>query len=66
MITVAMFYFCPLCTFRADGLLLMSCSVLNNTSIQCSHGKFPLSKVGFSKRLSAEAWMKLFSKVASL
>ncbi|OMO91103.1 Ubiquitin [Corchorus olitorius] len=36
--------------------------VLNNTSIQCIHGKFPVSNVGFVKRLSTEAWMKLFSK----
>ncbi|XP_021276622.1 ubiquitin carboxyl-terminal hydrolase 26 isoform X1 [Herrania umbratica] len=36
--------------------------VLNNTSIQCFHGKVPVSKVGFVKRLSAKAWMKLFSK----
>ncbi|GMI84417.1 ubiquitin-specific protease 26 [Hibiscus trionum] len=36
--------------------------VLNNSSIQCSHGKLPISKAGSVKRLSAEAWMKLFSK----
>ncbi|XVF48123.1 hypothetical protein PTKIN_Ptkin03bG0165600 [Pterospermum kingtungense] len=36
--------------------------LLDNTSIQCSHGKVPLSKVGFLKRVSAEAWIKLFSK----
>uniref|UniRef100_A0A2P2JYZ7 Ubiquitin carboxyl-terminal hydrolase n=1 Tax=Rhizophora mucronata TaxID=61149 RepID=A0A2P2JYZ7_RHIMU len=37
-------------------------SVLDNTPIQCSHGKVPVSKVGSIKRLSAEAWTKLFSK----
>ncbi|KAK8486160.1 hypothetical protein V6N11_019983 [Hibiscus sabdariffa] len=36
--------------------------VLNNSSIQCSHGKLPISKAGSVKRLSAEAWIKLFSK----
>ncbi|PPD77411.1 hypothetical protein GOBAR_DD25652 [Gossypium barbadense] len=33
--------------------------VLDNTSIQCSHGKIPLSKAGSVKRLSAGAWTKL-------
>ncbi|XP_057987065.1 ubiquitin carboxyl-terminal hydrolase 26 isoform X2 [Hevea brasiliensis] len=36
--------------------------ILDNTLIQCSHGKVPVSKVGSMKRLSAEAWTKLFSK----
>ncbi|KAE8710514.1 Ubiquitin carboxyl-terminal hydrolase 26 [Hibiscus syriacus] len=36
--------------------------VLDNSSIQCSHLKLPISKAGTVKRLSAEAWMKLFSK----
>ncbi|KAJ4845848.1 Ubiquitin carboxyl-terminal hydrolase 26 [Turnera subulata] len=36
--------------------------VLDNTPIQCSHGKVPFSSVGSMKRLSAEAWVKLFSK----
>ncbi|PPS12707.1 hypothetical protein GOBAR_AA07934 [Gossypium barbadense] len=50
MATVARF------TLRADGL--MSCRVLDNTSIQCSHGKIPLSKAGSVKRLSSGAWTK--------
>ncbi|XP_037495087.1 ubiquitin carboxyl-terminal hydrolase 26 isoform X1 [Jatropha curcas] len=37
-------------------------SSIDNTPIQCSHGKVPVSKVGSMKRLSAEAWTKLFSK----
>ncbi|XP_062022879.1 ubiquitin carboxyl-terminal hydrolase 26 [Rosa rugosa] len=36
--------------------------VLDNSSIQCMHGKVPASKVGSMKRFSAEAWTKLFSK----
>ncbi|KAE8678665.1 Ubiquitin carboxyl-terminal hydrolase 26 [Hibiscus syriacus] len=36
--------------------------VINNASIQCSHGKLPISKAGSVKRLSTEAWTKLFSK----
>ncbi|XP_010108151.2 ubiquitin carboxyl-terminal hydrolase 26, partial [Morus notabilis] len=36
--------------------------VLDNTSIQCSHGKVPMSKVGSMKRLSAKAWAALRSK----
>ncbi|XP_050366869.1 ubiquitin carboxyl-terminal hydrolase 26 [Argentina anserina] len=36
--------------------------ILDNTTIQCVHGKVPASKVGCMKRLSAEAWTKLFSK----
>lgn len=43
--------------------VLISCSTLDNTSIQCSHGKAPVSKVGFMKRLSTTAWTILFSKV---
>ncbi|TKY74650.1 Ubiquitin carboxyl-terminal hydrolase 26 [Spatholobus suberectus] len=35
---------------------------LDNTSIQCSHGKVPVSKVTSMKRLSAKAWDTLFSK----
>lgn len=49
-------------TLRANGL--MSCSVLDNSCIQCSHGKIPLSKAGSVKRLSTGAWTK-FSKVTS-
>ncbi|GLU01093.1 hypothetical protein SLE2022_184180 [Rubroshorea leprosula] len=36
--------------------------VLDNTPIQCSHGKVPVSKVGCMKRLSTVSWTKLFSK----
>ncbi|XP_031381797.1 ubiquitin carboxyl-terminal hydrolase 26 isoform X2 [Punica granatum] len=37
-------------------------SVLDNTTVQCLHGKLPMSKVSSAKRLSAEAWLKLFTK----
>ncbi|OIW03067.1 hypothetical protein TanjilG_19347 [Lupinus angustifolius] len=37
-------------------------TALDNTSIQCSHGKVPVSKVTSMKRLSSKAWDKLFSK----
>lgn len=43
----------------------MSGSVLDNTLIQCSHGKVHMAEVGSMKRLSACAWVKLFSKVLS-
>ncbi|XP_027353801.1 ubiquitin carboxyl-terminal hydrolase 26-like [Abrus precatorius] len=43
----------------ADNIIPTS---LDNTSIQCSHGKIPVSKVTSMKRLSAKAWDKLFSK----
>ncbi|KAI9156221.1 hypothetical protein LWI28_002457 [Acer negundo] len=36
--------------------------VLDNTSIQCLHGKVPVSKVGSMKRMSSEAWNNLFPK----
>lgn len=36
--------------------------VLDNTPIQCLHGKVPVSKVGSMKRLSSKAWNMLFSK----
>lgn len=39
------------------------CSSIDNTVIQCLHGKVPVSKVTSIKRLSAKAWEKLFSKV---
>ncbi|RXI09976.1 hypothetical protein DVH24_021742 [Malus domestica] len=42
--------------------IVITCSALDNTSIQCSHGKVPVSKVGHMKRLSVKAWTKLFSK----
>ncbi|CAJ1973795.1 unnamed protein product [Sphenostylis stenocarpa] len=35
---------------------------LDNSSVQCSHGKVPVSKVTSMKRLSAKAWDTLFSK----
>ncbi|KAL5190121.1 Ubiquitin carboxyl-terminal hydrolase 26 [Glycine soja] len=35
---------------------------LDNTPVQCSHGKVPVSKVTSMKRLSAKAWDTLFSK----
>ncbi|KAF7830201.1 ubiquitin carboxyl-terminal hydrolase 26-like [Senna tora] len=37
-------------------------TTLDNTSIQCSHGKVPVSKVTSMKRLSDKAWNKLSSK----
>nr|KYP34246.1 Ubiquitin carboxyl-terminal hydrolase 26 [Cajanus cajan] len=37
-------------------------TALDNTSIQCSHGKVPVSKVTSMKRLSSKAWDKLLSK----
>lgn len=36
--------------------------VLDNSPIQCLHGKVPVSKVGCMKRLSAKAWTILFAK----
>ncbi|KAJ0100234.1 hypothetical protein Patl1_19749 [Pistacia atlantica] len=38
--------------------------VLDNAPLQCLHGKVPVSKVGTMKRLSTEAWIKLFSKLS--
>lgn len=46
-------------------LFIISSSILDNTPIQCSHGKVPVSKVGSMKRMSAAAWTKLFSKVST-
>ena len=43
----------------------MVCSILDNSPIQCSHGKVPISKVTCIKRLSIKAWDKLFSKVCA-
>ncbi|XP_027330791.1 ubiquitin carboxyl-terminal hydrolase 26-like isoform X2 [Abrus precatorius] len=37
-------------------------TALDNTSIQCSHGKVPVSKVTSMKRLSSKTWDKLLSK----
>ncbi|KAL2336663.1 hypothetical protein Fmac_011109 [Flemingia macrophylla] len=37
-------------------------TAVDNTSIQCSHGKVPVSKVTSMKRLSSKAWDKLLSK----
>ncbi|KAK4793462.1 hypothetical protein SAY86_023897 [Trapa natans] len=34
---------------------------LDNSTIQCDHGKLPFSKVSFAKRLSARAWSKLLT-----
>lgn len=45
------------------GCHLMHCSALDNATIQCLHGKMPVSKVTSAKRLSAEAWLKLSSQV---
>ncbi|KAK8465514.1 hypothetical protein PHAVU_009G100000 [Phaseolus vulgaris] len=35
---------------------------LDNSSVQCSHGKVPVSKITSMKRVSAKAWDTLFSK----
>lgn len=37
-------------------------SKIDNTPIQCLHGKVPVSKIGSMKRLSAKAWTTLFAK----
>ncbi|XP_045805933.1 ubiquitin carboxyl-terminal hydrolase 26-like isoform X1 [Trifolium pratense] len=37
-------------------------SAIDNASIQCSHGKVPVSKVTSAKRLSSKAWDRLLSK----
>ncbi|RYR05646.1 hypothetical protein Ahy_B06g085483 [Arachis hypogaea] len=37
-------------------------TAVDNTSIQCSHGKVPVSKITTMKRLSSQAWDKLLSK----
>ncbi|XP_006450051.2 ubiquitin carboxyl-terminal hydrolase 26 [Citrus clementina] len=37
-------------------------STLDNTSIQCLHGKVPESKIGSMKRISSKAWNKFFFK----
>ncbi|WJX16373.1 Ubiquitin carboxyl-terminal hydrolase 26 [Trifolium repens] len=37
-------------------------SAIDNKSIQCSHGKLPVSKVTSAKRLSSKAWDRLLSK----
>ncbi|KAJ7966072.1 Ubiquitin carboxyl-terminal hydrolase 26 [Quillaja saponaria] len=36
--------------------------VIDNTPIQCMHGKIPVSKVASIKRLSAKAWDQLLAK----
>ncbi|PIA50461.1 hypothetical protein AQUCO_01300891v1 [Aquilegia coerulea] len=36
--------------------------LLDNTPIQCCHGKVPVSKVGLIKRVSDKAWSRLLSK----
>ncbi|KAI7752502.1 hypothetical protein M8C21_015853, partial [Ambrosia artemisiifolia] len=35
---------------------------IDNTPIQCLHGKVPVSKISSMKRLSAKAWNTIFSK----
>lgn len=58
-----------LCIGDLQNLLLLMlcydvfCSCLDNTLIQCSHGKVPFSKITSMKRLSSNAWHKLLSKV---
>ncbi|CAJ2643397.1 unnamed protein product [Trifolium pratense] len=47
----------------ADNIIPTS---IDNTFIQCSHGKVPVSKVTSIKRLSAKAWDKLFSKYGGM
>nr|KAJ0201570.1 hypothetical protein LSAT_V11C600306410 [Lactuca sativa] len=42
---------------------LFACSIIDDTSIQCSHGKVPISKICSMKRLSAIAWHKMSSKL---
>ncbi|PKA51623.1 Ubiquitin carboxyl-terminal hydrolase 26 [Apostasia shenzhenica] len=37
-------------------------SSIDNSPIQCSHGKAPFSKVTSMKRLSATAWQRVFTK----
>ncbi|TVU48110.1 hypothetical protein EJB05_07733 [Eragrostis curvula] len=37
-------------------------SSVDNSQVQCEHGKVPASKVTSMKRLSAVAWLKLFTK----
>ncbi|KAL3829381.1 hypothetical protein ACJIZ3_018183 [Penstemon smallii] len=37
-------------------------STIDNTSIQCLHGKVPVSRINNMKRLSVEAWTILYSK----
>lgn len=43
----------------ADSVIV---SAIDNSSIQCIHGKVPVSKVSSAKRLSVEAWTMLHSK----
>ncbi|KAI4369312.1 hypothetical protein MLD38_017766 [Melastoma candidum] len=35
---------------------------VDNSALQCSHGKVPVTAINFMKRVSAIAWSKLFSK----
>ncbi|GAB2222929.1 hypothetical protein Droror1_Dr00017061 [Drosera rotundifolia] len=35
---------------------------IDNSTIRCSHGKVPVTKIGSMKRLSSEAWTRLYSK----
>ncbi|KAH0466913.1 hypothetical protein IEQ34_004151 [Dendrobium chrysotoxum] len=41
-------------------------SSIDNSSIQCSHGKVPFSNVTSMKRLSSTSWHRLFTKVGLL
>ncbi|KAL0379180.1 UNVERIFIED_CONTAM: Ubiquitin carboxyl-terminal hydrolase 26 [Sesamum radiatum] len=43
----------------ADSVIPLT---IDNASIQCLHGKVPVSKINYVKRLSAEAWTALTSK----
>ncbi|XP_030480385.1 ubiquitin carboxyl-terminal hydrolase 26 isoform X1 [Cannabis sativa] len=56
----------PFCWISADWLRQWADNItappLDNTSIQCLHGKVPVSKVGSMKRLSTTSWTQLYSK----
>lgn len=44
-------------------MIFFWCSEIDNTPIQCLHGKVPVSKISSMKRLSAKAWNRISSKV---
>ncbi|XP_062097645.1 ubiquitin carboxyl-terminal hydrolase 26 isoform X3 [Humulus lupulus] len=56
----------PFCWISADWLRQWADNItsppLDNTSIQCLHGKVPVSKVDSMKRLSTTSWTQLYSK----
>ncbi|KGN62885.1 ubiquitin carboxyl-terminal hydrolase 26 isoform X1 [Cucumis sativus] len=56
----------PFCWISTDWLRQwadkVSPPILDNSQIQCLHGKVPISKVTSIKRLSVKAWDKLSSK----